>query len=111
MAFEPHQVGRTAALFADFVKSLALADEILILPVFPAREQVSHLDCCRASGRLVKELNYGGSKAFLFANLDQIVSRIDHSGRPTDVFVTMGAGRINLIHDELTRRLQRNSVA
>lgn len=110
-AFEPHQHARTTALFNDFVQSLALADEILILPVFAAREQVSHLECCRASGRLVKALNSGGGRAFLFASLDQIVSRIDHSGKPSDIFVTMGAGRTNLIHDELTRRLQRNSVA
>ncbi len=110
-AFEPHQQGRTTALFNDFVQSLALADEILILPVFAAREQVSHLECCRASGRLVKALNSGGGRAFLFASLDQIVSRVDHSGKPSDIFVTMGAGRTNLIHDELTRRLQRNFVA
>jgi len=110
-AFEPHQVIRTAALFPEFVNSLLLADEILLLPAFPARENVTHLECCRTSGRLVKELNNRGARAFLFANLDQIVSRIDHSGRPTDIILTMGAGRTNLIHDQLTERLQRHSVA
>lgn len=110
-AFEPHQVIRTEALFPEFVNSLLLADEILLLPAFPARENVTHLECCRTSGRLVKELNNRGARAFLFANLDQIVSRIDHSGRPTDIILTMGAGRTNLIHDQLTERLQRHSVA
>lgn len=110
-AFEPHQMVRTAALFPEFVNSLQLADEILLLPVFPARETVTHLECCRMSGKLVRELNNLGTRAFLFANLDQIVSRIDHSGRPTDIILTMGAGRTNLIHDQLTRRLQRHSVA
>ncbi len=110
-AFEPHQIVRTIALFPEFVNSLLLADEILLLPVFPARETVTHLECCRLSGKLVKELNNRGGRAFLFANLDQIVSRIDHSGRPTDILLTMGAGRTNLIHDQLTRRLQRHSVA
>ena len=110
-AFEPHQIVRTEALFPKFVESLLLADEILLLPVFPARENVTHQQCCRTSGHLVRELNRHGAKAFLFANLDQIVSRIDHSGRPTDIILTMGAGRTNLIHDELTRRFQRHSVA
>lgn len=110
-AFEPHQVIRTEALFPKFIKALAIADEILVLPVFPARETVTPGECCRLSGRLVRELNAVGTKAFLFANLDQIVSRVDHSARATDIFVTMGAGRTNLIHDELTRRLQRHSVA
>ncbi len=109
--FEPHQMIRTRSLFEDFTRALTLADEVLLLPVFPAREQVTHLECCRLSGELVRELNHNAVKAFLFANLDQVVSRIDHSGRPNDVILTMGAGRTNLIHDQFTRRIQRHSVA
>ena len=117
VAFEPHQLIRTQSLFPQFVQSLSAADEVLLLPVFPARETATHLECCRASGRLVKALNQanaqnqGGVRAFLFANLDQIVSRVDHSGRPSDIFLTMGAGRTNIIHDQFNRRLQRNFVA
>ena len=111
LAFEPHQLIRTEFLFPQFVDSLSSADEVMLLPVFPARETASHLECCRASGQIVRELNRRGVKAFLFANLDQIVSRVDHSGRPSDIFLTMGAGRTNLIHDQFNRRLQRNFVA
>ena len=111
VAFEPHQLIRTESLFPQFVDSLSAADEVLLLPVFPAREIATHLECCRASGRIVKELNRLGVRAFLFANLDQIVSRVDHSGRPSDIFLTMGAGRTNEIHDQFNRRLQQNFVA
>lgn len=111
LAFEPHQIVRTEALFSEFVASLSDADESWVLPVFPAREKATHLECCRLSGQLVKELNRCGTKAFLFANLDQVASRVDHSGRQNDILITMGAGRTNLIHDELNRRLQRYSVA
>lgn len=111
VAFEPHQMVRTEALFSDFVASLSEADESWVLPVFPAREKATHLECCRLSGQLVKQLNRCGTKAFLFANLDQVASRVDHSGRQNDILITMGAGRTNLIHDELNRRLQRYSVA
>lgn len=111
LAFEPHQIVRTKALFSDFAQSLSEADEAWVLPVFPAREKATHLECCRLSGQLVKELNGRGTRAFLFANLDQVASRVDHSGRPNDILITMGAGRTNLIHDELNRRLQRYSVA
>jgi len=111
VAFEPHQLIRTESLFPQFVESLSAADEVLLLPVFPAREKATHFECCRASGRIVKELNRNGVRAFLFANLDQIVSRVDHSGRPSDIFLTMGAGRTNVIHDHFNRRLQRNFVA
>ena len=111
LVFEPHQLSRTQALFSDFVSACELADEMLLLPVFPAREQSTHLECCRLSGRLVRHLNKRNRRAFLFANLDQIVSRIDHSLKPSDVCITMGAGTTNLIYDQLTRRLQRHSVA
>ncbi|MEZ6122817.1 MAG: Mur ligase family protein [Planctomycetaceae bacterium] len=109
--FEPHQMVRTEALFPAFADSLLLADEVLLLPVFAAREDCSLPRCCQMSGQLVREVNQRGGRAFLFANLDQVVSRIDDSARPADLILTMGAGRTNLIHDELTGKLQRHSVA
>ncbi|MCA9059682.1 MAG: hypothetical protein KDA85_14340 [Planctomycetaceae bacterium] len=109
--FEPHQVSRTASLFAEFAHVLARADESLILPVLPARETGSRTECLRMSGRLVRAVNDSGGRSFLMANLDQVVARIDHVARNGDLVVTMGAGRANLIHDEFHRRLQRNSAA
>lgn len=108
---EPHQLCRLRSLFDGFVEALIPADEILVLPVFAAREDATLLECCRVSGDLVRSINQRGGRAFLFANLDQIVARIDHSARPNDVLLTLGAGRTNLIHDEFHRRLQRHSVA
>lgn len=37
--FQPHLFSRTKDLAEDFAKSLDLADEVLLLPVYPAREQ------------------------------------------------------------------------
>jgi len=36
--FEPHQQSRTKLLFEDFVKSLSLADQVFIAPIYAARE-------------------------------------------------------------------------
>ena len=109
--FEPHQLSRLSALFADFRSALSLADECLILPVLPARENASKAHCNRVSGTLVRSLSESGGRAFLMTNLDQVLRRLDHSGRPGDVVITMGAGRTYQIHDEIHRRLQRNSAA
>ncbi len=108
---EPHQHSRLTALFSDFRSALSLADECLILPVLPARESASSAACARLSGRLVRSISDSGGRAFLMANLDQVIGRLDHSGRPGDVVITMGAGRTHQIHDEIHRRLQRNSAA
>ncbi|MEJ7590112.1 MAG: Mur ligase family protein [Planctomycetaceae bacterium] len=109
--FEPHQLSRVSALFEDFRSALSLADECLILPVLPAREKASLAHCSRVSGTLVRSISESGGRAFLTTNLDQVLTRLDHSGRPGDVVVTMGAGRTHQIHDEIHRRLQRNSAA
>ena len=108
---EPHQLSRLTAMFSDFRSALSLADECLILPVLPARESASSAECTRLSGRLVRSISDSGGRAFLMANLDQVIGRLDHSGRPGDVVITMGAGRTHQIHDEIHRRLQRNSAA
>lgn len=109
--FEPHQLSRVSALFEDFRSALSLADECLILPVLPAREMASIAHCSRVSGTLVHRISESGGRAFLMTNLDQVLGRLDHSGRPGDVVITMGAGRTHQIHDEIHRRLQRNSAA
>ena len=39
VVFEPHTYTRTKFLFGDFVKSLCLADDVIILPTYSAREK------------------------------------------------------------------------
>jgi UDP-N-acetylmuramate--alanine ligase len=108
---EPHQISRTQRLFADFRSALRPVDECLILPVLAARERAAWKDCCELSGRLVRQLSESGGRAFLMANLDQVLGRLDHSVKPGDIVLTMGAGRTHRIHDELHRRFQRDSAA
>lgn len=108
---EPHQISRTEHLFSEYVHSFAAADEALILPVLPARENATFAACQKLSGRLVRKVSESGGRAMLAANLDQVLGRLDHSARPGDVVITMGAGRTHTIHDEIHRRLQRNSAA
>ena len=109
--FEPHQVSRTENLFFEFVQALSGFHESLILPVLPARELASSAQCCRLSGKLVRQISEAGGRAFLMANLDQVPGRLDHAARPGDVVITMGAGRTHQIHDEIHRRLYRDSAA
>lgn len=109
--FEPHQISRTVHLFSDFTRALSAADECLILPVLPARETASRAACSRLSGKLVRRISEAGGRAFLTANLDQVLGRLDHATRIGDVVITMGAGRTHQIHDEIHRRLQRHSAA
>ncbi len=109
--FEPHQISRLENLFTEFALALSAFDECLILPVLPARETATQAECYRLSGNLVRRISEAGGRAFLVANLDQVPGKLDHSARPGDVVITMGAGRTYQIHDEIHRRLQRDSAA
>ena len=109
--FEPHQISRLENLFTEFALALSAFDECLILPVLPARETATQAECYRSSGNLVRRISEAGGRAFLVANLDQVPGRLDHAARPGDVVITMGAGRTHQIHDEIHRRLQRDSAA
>jgi UDP-N-acetylmuramate--alanine ligase len=111
VVFEPHQSSRFSALSDEFRDALSAADESLVLPVLAIRENLPRSQCIRLSGDLVRQLNSLGHRAFLMANLDQATNRIDHAARQGDVVITMGAGRTNRIHDELNRKIQRDTAA
>jgi UDP-N-acetylmuramate--alanine ligase len=102
--FQPHLYSRTKALAADFGAALAGADEIGVLDVYPAREEptgelagVSGLDVARATaeragGRPVLWLRDRGTAA------EVLPARL----REGDLLVTIGAGDIHLLAEELT---------
>lgn len=105
--FQPHQVSRTRALLQPFAESLAAADELLIAPVYAAREQ-RDAETEILSREIVSRIAALGGKARFCGDLDRIVATLDDEARPGDVVLTMGAGDIERVHHELTGRLQRH---
>ncbi|WP_010587654.1 UDP-N-acetylmuramate--L-alanine ligase [Schlesneria paludicola] len=102
--FQPHQVLRTTSLMDEFSGSFGDADQVLIAPVFAARESVTDQPR-QVAEQLADRILENGVKAEAFASLDQIVTTLEDATRPGDVIVTMGAGDIDRIHYEFTRRL------
>jgi UDP-N-acetylmuramate--alanine ligase len=103
VAFQPHLYSRTKALAEQFGAALALADEVAVLDVYPAREEpvgelagVSGLDVARAAAdrmggrRVLWTPDRGGAAEALAPALG--------TGR---VLVTIGAGDIHLLAEDL----------
>lgn len=109
--FEPHQVCRLRRCRNQFIRALLLADELAVLPVFPAREQVSVATCHRISQDLAATICDMGTPAVFADGVSTAVSIVENTGQPEDVFVTMGAGTVHRIHDEFHRRFQRHSTS
>jgi UDP-N-acetylmuramate--alanine ligase len=103
--FQPHQVLRTKTLMTDFASSFTHANDVLVAPVFAARESVSN-EPFAVSQELADRISANGVSARFFPSLDQIVTTLDDAARPGDVIVTMGAGDIDRINHEFTRRIQ-----
>ncbi len=105
VVFQPHQLSRTAAFLEEFAQSLALADEVLLMPVFSVREQPGEEQ--EMSHRLLSMIKAQGVAGELLSSLDHIQPTLETDARPGDKVILMGAGDIERIADDFSRRLLR----
>ncbi len=98
--FQSHTYSRTKALFNDFVDALSLADHVVVAEIYPARET----DTLGMSGELLCEaLKKHGCDAFFFPDFAQIEAFVRSHVRDNDLLITMGAGDIYKVGDDLLR--------
>lgn len=105
--FQPHQLSRTQALREEFVDALSLADQVYLLPVFGAREHLSD-QLTQESNRIVAMLESRNVDVAFIPSLDRVWSTVETDTQYGDIFLTLGAGDLTRIHNERTRRIQRN---
>jgi UDP-N-acetylmuramate--alanine ligase len=101
-AFQPHLYSRTKMLARDFGRALALADLVVVLDVYRARERPE--DFPGVSGYLVAEAAAdaaGGRPVWWMPGLDDAERNLRPELIEGDLMVTIGAGDVN----ELARRL------
>jgi UDP-N-acetylmuramate--alanine ligase len=105
-AFQPHLYSRTKAFAEQFGAALALADEVAVLDVYPAREEpvgelegVSGLSVARAAADRM-----GGRRVCWVPDLEQAAAALGPELRPGRVLVTIGAGDIHELADALVAR-------
>jgi UDP-N-acetylmuramate--alanine ligase len=101
-AFQPHLYSRTKMLAREFGRALALADLIVVLDVYPARERAE--DFPGVGGFLVAEAAAdfaGGRPVWWLPALDDAERQLSAELGEGDLLVTIGAGNV----DELARRL------
>lgn len=85
--FQPHLFSRTFDLYLDFAQSLQLADEVILLNIYPARE----LPMADVTSELVLNAIEGTHKE-LVEDTDLIKVL---AGRQLEVLLTIGAGDID----------------
>ncbi len=103
--FQPHQHARTRFLMDDFAMAFGDADEIMIPDIYGAREAADLGDAV-TSRDLVKRICHHGGQAQYVGHLDQVVACILPLLLDGDLVVTMGAGDIWKVTDELVARIR-----
>ena len=98
VAFEPHLYSRTKLLFNDLTASFNLADEILILPIYAAREKP---DPSITSQMLAAAINARGQSAKYYSNFATAKKYLANHLHHHNVFLTMGAGNIFALAQKL----------
>lgn len=87
--FQPHLYSRTRDFAAGFAESLSLLDEVLLLPVYPARE----LPIPGVNSEMLLEM--------ISLQHKQLVEKTDipacFAGKHNEVIITMGAGDIDTL--------------
>lgn len=87
--FQPHTFSRTEALWSEFCNSFREADEAIIYPIYPARENpIEGITSKRLSTCLQ------GTLGLYFDNYDSLYSYLENNVGRQDVVLILGAGDI-----------------
>ena len=96
--FQPHTYTRTKAFLKDFAKALSASDKVILTDIYAAREKptgdISSLD-------LLAELQKLGTEVYHFSSFEEIQEFILKNCTNGDLLITMGAGNVVEIGENL----------
>ena len=99
--FQPHLFSRTRAFASRFGAALALADEVVVVPVYPARE--TQEDFPHVTGATVADRVPGGAR--YLADGRAAARLVADEARPGDLVLTVGAGDVTELAGVVLERL------
>jgi UDP-N-acetylmuramate--alanine ligase len=98
--FQPHRYSRTATLWADFADAFVGADRLVVTEIYAAGEAPRP----GVSGRLILEAvleAHPGAAAVFLPGRREVVDYLKKVLRPGDLCLTLGAGDLSVVPDEL----------
>ncbi|WP_397519397.1 UDP-N-acetylmuramate--L-alanine ligase [Rhodococcus pyridinivorans] len=91
VVFQPHLYSRTEAFATEFGQALDLADEVVVLDVYGAREEpIPGVSGALVARAVSKPVHYQ-------PNLSAVPRQVARLTRPGDVVITMGAGDVTML--------------
>ena len=99
--FQPHLYTRTKDLATEFAEALSLADEVILVPIYPARELPIEGVCSEMIGRMLKV-------SWTLHEREELAEVL--TKMKTDVVVTFGAGNIDVTCAGIAEVLRKKSI-
>ena len=99
--FQPHTYTRTKAFLPEFAQALSLADKVILADIYPARET----DTLGISSMALQEIIVNsGTECHYFPSFEEIQKFILENCTPGDLLITMGAGDVVNIGENLLKQ-------
>lgn len=98
VVFQPHTYTRTKALFEEFANALKGFDHVILVDIYAAREPDTGLIHSKDLTNRIKEF---GTDARYFSSFTAVENYLLKNCKKNDLLITMGAGDVYLIGEEL----------
>ena len=101
--FQPHRYSRTEALFEDFTTAFYQADHIAVMDIYAAGEQpIAEV----TAEKLASGISGHGHKSCCYTgDVESTVEHLQAVLQPGDILITLGAGNVWQVGEELNRLL------
>jgi UDP-N-acetylmuramate--alanine ligase len=104
VAFQPHLYSRTTQFAREFGEALGLADEVVVLDVYGARED----PVPGVTGALVADaVTLPRERVHFVPSWAEVPAVVAGVARPGDLVITMGAGDVTVLAPEILLELER----
>lgn len=98
VVFQPHTFSRTKAFLTEFAEALSLADHVVLADIYAARE----VDTGEISSKDILNLLLKAQvDAYYFPSFEEIENFLLKKCKKNDLLITMGAGNVILIGENL----------
>ncbi len=98
LVFQSHTYTRTKALLDDFADALSLCENVVIAPIYPARETD---DLGMSAEVIAEKMKEKGHIAHTPGDFEDIKKFLKKNLSPGDLLITMGAGDVVEIGESL----------
>jgi UDP-N-acetylmuramate--alanine ligase len=105
VVFQPHRFSRTQELMDDFVVSFNNADVLFLLDIYAASEQPIEGITAGVLAENIKR--FGHKNVSYIGDIDSATAKVVDVLRPGDLVITLGAGNVTRLSDEILDELKK----